>query len=847
MNLCVRFVRGLGIAGLVLGGIILNLAPANLAGGFAYAQTAGSQGKRAQAGQGDAIVVEGNRRVEAETVRSYFKPGKDGRYDAQSIDDAYKALYATGLFQDVHISQSGGHIVVTLNENPVINRIAFEGNKKVKDDQLKAEIQSKERGTLSRATVQSDVQRMVDIYRRSGRFDVRIDPKIIDLPNSRVDLVFEITEGDKTVVKTINFVGNHAYSAYRLKDEIKTVETSLIIGFLQTENIYDPDRIEADRELLRRFYLKHGYIDVRIVSAVGEYDPAQKGFVITFTIDEGEQYRIGKIDVRSKIPALDPHLLEPRLHMDAGDVYNAEAVEKSVEDMTIEAARQGYAFATIRPGADRPPQGRLVNLNFTVEEGQRVYIERINIRGNTKTRDYVIRREFDVAEGDAYNRALVNRAERRLKNLNYFKTVKITTEPGSAPDRVILDVDVEDQSTGEISLSGGYSTSDGALAEASIGERNLFGLGLVAKVSGSWGQYSKGGSFSFVEPYFLGYRMALGWDVYFKQQLPTNFISYQTDTIGTGLRFGFQLREDLSLQLRYSIYQQKIVLPSYLDNCNNLHPDGVNTFPTPDHQSMTDPALSPPGPFTTNCYADGEASLPVKIELANGASLTSLVGYSFIYNTVDDNRNPTTGIAAAFNQDFAGVGGDVRYIRETVDARRYFPVINDVVGVFHLQAGNINGWDNGSVDFGQLGSSGVRMLDNFQMGPSLVHGFAPAGIGPRDLTPGTTNDAIGGTHYWGTSVELQTPLAFIPKEMGIKVAAYVDAGSLWGYQGPTSSPLTGESMVQSPDNMFINTAAGVGLIWNSPFGPLRFDLAYPITKRAYDKTQIFRFGGGTTF
>jgi outer membrane protein insertion porin family len=843
MNFCVKFVRGLSIAGFVLGGIVLHLAAVGLTAGVAYAQTS-------QSAAVNSIVVEGNRRVEASTVRSYFKAGPSGRLDAQSIDDAYKALYATGLFQDVHISQSGGRIVVTLVENPVINRIAFEGNKKVKEDQLKLEIQSKERGTLSRATVQSDVQRIVEVYRRGGRFDVHVDPKIIELPNSRVDLVFEITEGEKTDVKTINFVGNHAYSSYRLKDEIKTVETGLL-AFLQVANIYDPDRIEADRELLRRFYLKHGYIDVRIVSAVGEYDPGVKGFVITFTISEGEQYRIGTVDVRSKIANLSPGLLEPRLRMSSGDVYNAESIEKTVEDMTIEAARQGFAFASVRPGADRIAQTRTINLSFTVEEGQRTYIERINIRGNNKTRDYVVRREFDVAEGDAYNRALINRAERRLKNLNYFKTVKITTEPGSAPDRVVLNVDVEDQSTGEVSLSGGYSTSDGALAEASIGERNLFGLGLASKVSVSYGQHSKGAAFSFVEPYLLGYRLAFGLDLYGKQQLPTNFISYQTDTLGAGLRLGVALREDLSLQLRYSVYRQQIVLPSFLNNCNNLNPDFITTFPTPTaintSPQTTFPGTAGTGAINQNCYVDGEASVPVKVELANGAVLTSLVGYSLAYNTVDDNRNPTSGIAAAFNQDFAGAGGDVRFLRETADLRRYFEVIYDVVGVVHLQAGTITGWGNGAVDFGQLGANGVRMLDNFQMGPNLVHGFAPAGIGPRDLTLGTTNDALGGTHYWGASVELQTPLFFIPKEIGIKVAAYVDAGSLWDYTGPTFSPLTGETMTASSNNMFVNTAAGVGLIWASPFGPLRFDLAYPITRRSFDKTQIFRFGGGASF
>jgi outer membrane protein insertion porin family len=807
--------------------------------GVACAQTPNSQAV-------NSIVVEGNRRVEASTVRSYFKPGPGGGFDAQSIDDAYKALYATGLFEDVRITQSGGRITVTLVENPVINRIAFEGNKKVKEDQLKLEIQSKERGTLSRATVQSDVQRMVEVYRRGGRFDVHIDPKIIELPNGRVDLVFEINEGAKTDVKTINFVGNHAYSSYRLKDEVKTVETGLL-AFLQTANIYDPDRLEADRELLRRFYLKHGYIDVRIVSAVGEFDPAQQGFIITFTIEEGEQYRIGTVEVRSKIPALSPRLLEPRLRMSSGDVYNAEAIEKSVEDMTVEASRQGFAFASVRPGADRNSQARTINLFFTVEEGQRTYIERINIRGNSKTRDYVVRREFDVAEGDAYNRALINRAERRLKNLNYFKTVKITTEPGSAPDRVVLNVDVEDQSTGEISLSGGYSTSDGALAEASIGERNLFGLGLASKLSVQYGQHSKGATFSFVEPYFLGYRLALGMDVYGRQQLPTNFISYQTDTLGAGVRLGFALREDLALQLRYSIYRQQIVLPNFLNNCNNINPDYINTFPTPNPLPTTPPFAGAPGQINQNCYADGEASLPVRVELSNGASLTSLVGYSLAYNTVDDNRNPTSGIAAAFNQDFAGAGGTVRFVRETADLRRYFEVVYDIVGVVHLQAGTIQGWGNGAVDFGQIGANGVRMLDNFQMGPNLVHGFAPAGIGPRDLTVGTTNDALGGTHYWGASLEFQTPLFFIPKEIGIKVAAYVDAGSLWDYTGPTSSPLTGETMTASSNNMFVNSAAGVGLIWASPFGPLRFDLAYPITRRSFDRTQIFRFGGGASF
>ena len=549
MKLGLRLIRGLGAVGLVLSSLVLGAAPVVLPTSSAYAQTAAN------------IDVQGNRRVEAATIRSYFRPGPGGRLGAFEIDEAYKTLYGTGLFQDVSIRQAGGRIIVTVVENPVINRIQFEGNTRVKDEQLKPEIQSKERGTLSRGVVQADVQRIVEVYRRSGRYDVTVVPKIIDLPNGRVDLVFEIAEGGKSTILGIEFVGNRAYSSFRLKDVVRTTQTN-ILSFLQSTNIYDQDRLEADRELLRRFYLKNGYIDVRIVAAAAEFDPGRNGFLVTFTIEEGDQYRVGTVDVRSNVRAIDPGLMRSRIRTSPGDVYNAEALEKSVEDMTIEAARQGYAFALVRPRADRDIAARRVNLIYTIDDGQRVYIEQINVRGNTRTRDYVIRREFDVAEGDPYNRALINRAERRLRNLGYFKEVKILTEPGSSPDRVIINVQVEEQSTGEFSIGGGYSTSDGFLAEVSVGERNFLGYGLYAKASVQYGQNSSGYSVSFVEPYLLGYRVALGVDLFSRIQKSTNFVSYESRTTGGGLRFGFTLREDLSLQLRYSMYSQKIELPA---------------------------------------------------------------------------------------------------------------------------------------------------------------------------------------------------------------------------------------------------------------------------------------------
>jgi outer membrane protein insertion porin family len=797
-------VRGLGLGALLLAGTAFGCAIVGVAGAErAYAQTS-------------SIVVEGNRRVEADTIRSYFKGT-----DAAAVDEALKGLYATGLFQDVQIRQAGGRLVVTVVENAVINRVAFEGNKKTKDEQLIGELQSKPRGTYSRAMVQADVSRIVEIYRRNGRFDVRVVPKIIELPNNRVDLVFEITEGTKTGIKKIRFVGNRAYSDFRLKDVIKTSESNLL-SFLKSSDIYDPDRIEADRDLLRRFYLKAGYADVRIVSAVSEYDPQAKGFVVTFTIDEGDRYTFGTVDIHSNVRAVSPDDLRRVLKVKSGSYYNAEAIEKSIEEMSIEIAKRGYPFAVVRPSGERDFERHIVNVAFIVEEGSRAYIERINIRGNNRTRDYVIRREFDISEGDAYNRALIDRAERRLKNLAYFKTVKITNEPGSAPDRIIINVDVEEQSTGEFSIGGGYSTSDGFLAEVSIGERNLLGRGQYVRAAAQFGQNAKGFEFSFVEPYFLGYRVAWGLDFFYKQVDPTSYQSYETETLGGSTRLGFQLREDLSLQLRYSLYSQKITLPANLDNCNQ-------------------PSVIPGLPQFTgnpyNCYSDGEASLPIRLEVGDGPILTSLIGYDLAFNTLDNNKNPRAGTLATLRQDFAGIGGDVNFIRTTGDLRYYSEWIPDVIGIIHLQGGNISGW----------GGQELRFLDQFRMGPNLVRGFASAGIGPRDLNPKTTQDALGGTLYWGASLEFQVPLYFLPKDVGMRGAIYADAGSLWDYQGPISNPATGESVLLSPNNAAIRSSVGVGLVWDSPFGPLRFDYSIPVTKESFDRVQEFRFGGGTKF
>jgi outer membrane protein insertion porin family len=852
------------VVGLLLDGVLFGVASSVVASAPALAQSAGPQ-----------IVVEGNRRVEAETIRSYFKVPPGERLDAARIDSALKALYGSGLFQDIRISQSGGRLIVTVVEAPVIDRIAFEGNSKLKDEQLQQEIQSKARGTLSKAAVQADVTRIIEVYHRNGRFDVQVVPKIVERPNNRVDLIFEIREGEKTGVRSIIFVGNHAYSDYRLKEVIKT-STSNFLSFLQTTDVYDTDRIEADRDLIRRFYLTHGYADVQVVSATGEYDPAIKGFIITFTIEEGALYRFGNVDVQSNIRSVDPVALQRVLRMHRGDIYNGDFVEKTVEDVTVEITKHGYPFATVRPRGDRDSQNHLINVVFVVDEGVRAYIERINIRGNTRTRDYVVRREFDISEGDPYNRALVDRAERRIKNLNFFKTVKITNEPGSAPDRVVINVDVEEQSTGDFSVMGGYSTADGFMGQVSVSERNLMGTGRYGRASGTFGQYIRGIELGFVEPYFLDQRLSAGIDLFARQTLSSPYLSYGSTSYGTNLKMGVPLREDLSLQVRYSIYWTQINLVSSLNNCNNINPNFSTTFPTMNAVTAASlagvlgaayPGFSNnnAGGLQTNCDVlnggpSNVASLPVREELSQGGYLTSLAGYGLTYNTLDNNKRPTSGLLLSFGQDVAGLGGDAKYLRTVVDFRTYYEVVSDLVGILHLQGGDMFGLTKGP----NGESNYVRMLDDFKMGPNLVRGFQPAGLGPRDLTVGASGDALGGTYYWGASLEMQYPFYFLPKDAGFRGAVFIDSGAEWGYKGETTWPSNGEVnglittstgtsyVCNSCGLQFADTAAprvsvGASVIWDSPFGPLRFDFAYPILKQSYDRVQWFQFGGGTRF
>ena len=479
----------------------------------------------------DSIVVEGNHRVDAETIRSYFHPSTGRGFDDVARDAALKSLIASRLFDKVAIDNVGGKLVVRVSEAPVLNRVAFEGNKKVKDADLVAATESKPRGTLQRAVVQSDVNRIVEAYRRVARDEVRVTPEIIDHGNGRVDLVYTVLEGAKTPVRRIDFTGNQAFGKRQLSAVIKTSASSML-SFLTGGDVYDPDRVAQDQEQLRLYYRSKGYADVSVAAARVEYDPAEKGFVLTFAVDEGPRYQFGEIGVVCNIAGLDPETLRRSLSLRSGATFDGNALDKSAETLAIGLARLGYPFAHAVPRLARDPAARRVDVTFAIDQGSRIYVERIDIHGNTRTRDYVIRREFDFGEGDPYNKTLIDRAERRLKNLNYFKTVKISSRPGSSPDRVVLDVEAVDQPTGDFFISGGYSTVDGALVEVKVAEHNFYGTGYDLKASATWGQYARGINLSASEPYFLGTRVAAGIELFGRQTDVSSYQSYSSYTYG---------------------------------------------------------------------------------------------------------------------------------------------------------------------------------------------------------------------------------------------------------------------------------------------------------------------------
>ncbi len=736
------------------------------------------------------IIVTGNQHVDAEVIRSHFDTEKNGGFRTEDLDAALKSLYATHLFNDVKIRRNGSNIEVQVRENPLIGQIALEGNKAIKDKDLKALLKSKEDGPLSSAMVHDDVELLNTYYRRHGRFDAHIDPKRIANKNGTVSLVFEISEGRRTGVAHILFTGNHAFGSQKLNSVIKTGKSNFL-SFLLDNDFYDPDKVEADRGLLLKFYHAHGYRDAQMRSVQPQYDKEKNELTLTFSINEGSLYRFGNVGIFSNVDGVASGQLEPTLTTHSGDVYNPDAVDNTVEAMLARLARNGQPFAAVRSEAERVSGRPLVNLTYRIEEAPRIYIERIEIHGNNKTRDNVIRRELLFGEGSPYNQALVQLSKRHLRKLGFFKTVKFERHAGSAADRVVLDVQLEEEDTGQFSISGGYSDIDGAVANVTVGDRNLFGRGDSASLSVDYGQYVKGFNLSFTEPYFLGQKVALGLNLFARQNDANSNQSYTSTTYGGRIGFGAPLTEQVGLNLHYGLTRQFLVL---------------------------DPSL-------------GTASIPVQQAAAAGPMWVSAIGITGTYDTRDDARHPTSGTIASAANDVAGVGGDVKFLRNTDDVKHYEPLTEDVVSLSHAQSGYIVPW----------GGQTLPLLNGFFGGPQLVRGFAPNGFGPRDVTPGTTMDNIGGNTYWAAGQEIQAPFPGVPPEFQLKGAVFADAGSLWGAGATSFGPALSQSMNNS---RAIRSSIGAGLVWDSILGPLRVDYAYPLTKGPVDIPQRLHFGFG---
>lgn len=750
-----------------------------------------------QSGVVQRILVEGNERIEQSTVISYLPIQPGDTVDAARLDLALKTLYRTDLFADVGIALQNGDLVISVVENPIINRVIFEGNKGMKEDKMRDEVTVRPRGIFTRSKVQQDVQRIIELYRRSGRISATVTPQIVELPQKRVDLIFKIDEGPKSGVLRVNFLGNREFSDNDLRDVIVT-EQSTWYKFFSSNANYDPDRIEYDKEQLRKHYRNRGFYDFRVVSGVAELAPDKNGFVVTYTLDEGPEYKFGKVTVETELQKLNKDILQQLLPIRSGETYQDERIEQATDALTFAAGAAGFAFVDVRPRYTPNKETKTVDVTFQVREGPRVYVDRIDIVGNTRTLDYVIRREMNVVEGDAYNRALVDRSRNQIRALGFFKDVTIEETQGSAPDRTGLQVKVEEQPTGELSFSAGYSSVDQVVLDLGVTERNFRGRGQNVRARLSVGSLRKTVDFSFTEPRFGGRDLQAGYDLYYYVYDLTDYSAYKTSTLGTGVRVGFPLTLNSRMGLRYTLRSDDVAID--------------------------------------DSYCDPTAPL-VSLSLCaqRGTYITSLIGYSWRLDRRNDPINPTRGFYTDFSQDLAGIGGDVNYLRTEASAGWYHGFNKDFILSVTGSGGYIEGW-SGDV---------IRVNDRFYKGGNSFRGFETAGLGPRDTNYGRS-DALGGKAYAIGSVELTVP-TYLPEQYGIKAAVFSDFGAVGVLDDQDKRALDGTIDPNIRDDFSLRASAGVSIFWKSPMGPIRFDFSQVLAKEDYDKTETFKFSTSTRF
>jgi outer membrane protein insertion porin family len=727
------------------------------------------------------IQVVGTERIEPSTVLTYLDVKIGDKMTQDTLDSALKSLFSTGLFADVVLRQKASTLEVTVVENPVINEIAFEGNDKLDDKALLAEIQLRPRQVFTRTKVQADTNRLYQVYRRNGRFAVTLEPKIIKLDQNRVNLVFEVDEGPVTYVKGITFVGNTRFSDNALRGEISTAETRWY-KFLSTDDRYDPDRLAFDQELLRRFYLSQGYADFRVISAIAELSKDKDYFYVTFTVEEGERYRVGNVTITADLRDFDENTLIPELTLAPGEWYDADKVQSSVDNFTEALALQNFDFVAVRPDVQRNREKLTVDLIFQINETPKVFVERIDISGNVRTMDKVIRREMELVEGDPFNRGKVAKSEQSIRDLGFFETVTVKTQQGTAPDKNVIDIDVAEKSTGELSIGAGFSTADGPLADFRIRERNFLGKGqdllFATTIAGKRTEFDV----SFTEPYFLDRDLSAGFSVFHTTRDLQDESSYDQRKTGGSFQLGYPLSENWRQSLRYRIEQNEI----------------------------TD--------------VDTDASRYIRDQ--EGERITSALSQRVTFDNRDSKLFPTDGLNAWFDTEFAGLGGDAEYVSGKLGGSYFYPVYEEKVILNILgEAGAIGG----------IGDGDVEINERFFLGGANLRGFQSAGIGPRDIA---TDDALGGNLFYRGSVELAFPLG-LPEELGIQGHAFTDFGSLWDIDESSNPDII--------DKNSLRAAAGFGVSWRSPMGPVRVDLAAPYLDESFDQDENFRFSFGTRF
>jgi outer membrane protein insertion porin family len=735
-----------------------------------------------------AIKVEGNQRLEEGTIRSYMLVQPGDPFAPEQLDRSLKTLYATGLFADVNLRRDGNTLVVRVAENPIVNRIAFEGNHKLTDNTLRPELQLQPRAVFTPAIAQADRQRILNLYARRGYYAARVEPKTIQVGQNRVDAVFEIDEGSSTLISRIAFVGNHAFSEGRLREVIDSREEAWW-RFLSTSDSYDPDKVNFDKELLRRFYLQKGYADFAVVSADAELAPDKSAFFLTFTLNEGERYKIASVAVNSTLRNVDKSRLESLVELEPDDWYDGDAVERSVQAISSWVQNHGTPFVQVTPRVQRNRDKHTVDLVFDVGEGPRVFIERVDIVGNQRTEDSVIRREFRLADGDPLNAALIRASRTRLQDLDYFSSVDVQSSPGSAPDKAIITTTVQEKSTGELSFGGGYSSDIGALLSVGLREKNLIGTGIDAGINGILAQKESQINLSVTDPYFLDRNIVAGFDVFRTELNNINIASYRERRVGFSLRAGYEFTDHLRQLWSYSLVQRDVF----------------------DVQS------------TASIYVLDES----------GTSLLSQISQTLTFDYRDSKLDPHTGYVVRLGTDYAGLGGDAHYVRTKIDGTYFIPLDTFT----------------GTTDWGVAVSAGAgylftlgykeHIIDNFFLGGDNLRGFQTAGAGPHAVVSG---DSLGGKFIWTQSTELRFPLPVSP-DLGLTGRAFVDIGAL---SGVNRLVLNGQP-VAITDEVAPRVGVGVGVSWKTPFGLINIDIGIPVIKKKYDQTQIFRFGFGTRF